>query len=87
MYFTYILLSCDQKHWYIGSTENLQKRLYGHNSGYTFSTKPYRPWKIVYFEKFESRSEATKREMFLKSPSGYKEYLSIKDKILNGGVA
>ncbi|HPT66080.1 MAG TPA: GIY-YIG nuclease family protein [Candidatus Woesebacteria bacterium] len=87
MYYVYVLLNWNKKHWYIGSTQNFESRLKHHNDGYTFSTKPYRPWKIVHLEKFDSRKEAFKREMFLKSPSGYKEYLSIKDKILNGGVA
>ena len=82
MYFVYILLNYDKKHWYIGSTQNLESRLKHHNDGHTFSTKPFRPWEIVHFEKFNSRKEAFKREMFLKSPVGYKEYLSIKKLII-----
>ena len=82
MYFIYILLNYDKKHWYIGSTQNLESRLKHHNGGHTFSTKPFRPWKIVHFEKFDSRKEAFKREMFLKSPAGYQEYLSIKKSII-----
>ena len=81
-YYVYVLLNWDKKHWYIGSSQNIGKRLKHHNCGHTFSTKPYRPWEIVYFEKFDSRKESIKREMFLKSPSGYQEYLSIKKSIL-----
>lgn len=88
-YYVYILLNWNKEHWYIGSTKDLELRLKHHNSGHTFSTKPYRPWNIVYIEKFETRSEAFKREMFLKSPSGYQEYLSIKNRynIKSGEVA
>jgi len=82
MYYVYVLLSQDKKHWYIGSTNNLESRLLHHNSGHTFSTKPYRPWKMVYFEEYNSRSEVCKREIFLKSPVGYQDYLKIKRKIL-----
>ena len=38
-----------------------------HNHGYVRSTKPYLPWKLVYSEKFESRSESMIRENYLKS--------------------
>ena len=86
-FFVYILLSQDNKHWYIGSSSNPEIRLKKHNSDSSRSTKPYRPWKIVYKEKFFTRSEAVKREMFLKSPKGYQEYLEIKDRIMIGGFA
>lgn len=55
----------------------MEKRLSEHNRGYTKSTKPYRPWKIVYTEKFKSKSEACKREFYLKHPQGYLEKLRI----------
>ena len=85
-YYIYILLSLDKKHWYIGSSSNLVDRLSRHNKGFSKSTKPYRPWNIVYKEEYNTRSEAVKREMFLKSPKGYQDYLSIKNKV-NGGFA
>jgi putative endonuclease len=80
-YYLYILRNWENKHWYIGSTKDIMLRLKHHNNGHTFSTKPYRPWKVVYFEKFDTRKEAFHREMFLKSPTGYQEYLSIKRSI------
>jgi len=89
-YFVYVLLNYNKEHWYVGSSNNIDKRLLSHNLGYTISTKPYKPWQIVYFEKFNTRSEAFKREMYLKSPMGYNDYLQIKRKVLDchiGGVA
>ena len=66
MYYLYILRS-EQKNWkYIGITDNLTKRLQEHNAGKTKSTKPYRPFVIIYTEKFESKTEARVREIFLK---------------------
>lgn len=82
MYFLYILNSLDKKHWYIGSSSNIELRLLQHNLGKTRSTRPYRPWQMVYFEDFQTKSDAYKREYFLKSPSGYLEYLAIKKIIM-----
>jgi putative endonuclease len=65
-YFTYIINSKIKERYYIGSCSELNKRLEHHNSGHSKSTKAYIPWKIVYFEEFETKSEAIKREYVLK---------------------
>ena len=77
-YFMYILKSKAIDRFYIGQTSNLKSRIKRHNSGDMFSTKPYGPWKIIYFETFPTRSEAMKRERYLKSPAGWKELQIIK---------
>ena len=57
----------------MGHTKDLDKRLNEHNQGRTRSTKSYKPWKLVYGEKYETKSEAYKRELEIKSyKSGYK---------------
>jgi putative endonuclease len=63
--------------YYIGYTENIESRLHKHNSGSTPSTKPYRPWEMPYFEEFQNKSEAMKREkeMKKKKSKSYIEYL------------
>lgn len=60
--------------YYIGQTNNLERRLFYHNSGYSKSTKSGIPWKLVYQEEYESRLEAMKREKQLKSNKN-KSYL------------
>jgi len=45
----------------------LEKRLKRHNAGSVKSTRPYRPWKLLGHEEYNSRSEAVKRERFLKT--------------------
>jgi len=67
MFFTYILKSQVNNDIYVGSTENVENRLEKHNSGKVRSTKAYRPWKMISIEEFSSRSEAFKREHFLKT--------------------
>ena len=71
-YFTYILKSEVKNNHYYGHTSDLEKRLLNHNSGLSRFTKAYIPWKLIYFEKFDTRSESIRREKFFKSVDGYK---------------
>ena len=67
MFHLYILLSETTNKFYIGSTGNLEDRLIRHNSGRSKATKSGIPWKLLYSEEFETRSEAIKRELEIKS--------------------
>lgn len=88
MYFVYILRSLKSKKYYIGSSSDVDKRIIMHNRGSTRSTKPYRPWIVVYTETFPTKSTAEKREWFLKHPPGYLEKKRIIEHYgRNGGVA
>ena len=71
MFYAYILKSEPDGSHYYGHTKDLQNRLKKHNGGKVRSTKSKRPWKIIYFEEFDSKSGAYKREMFFKSIDGY----------------
>lgn len=66
-YFVYFLQSLKNNDLYVGSTENLEKRVALHNAGKVKSTKAYRPWKVLGFEEFDSRSAAVVREKFYKA--------------------
>ena len=77
----YILQSQIANQFYIGQTADERTRLKQHNGGKVRSTKAFRPWKVVHTEIFESRSQAMKREMFLKSPEGWKDLQNIKSSI------
>ena len=44
--------------------------LLDHNSGKVTWTKSKIPWVLLYFEEFETRSEAYARELFFKSFEG-----------------
>jgi putative endonuclease len=71
MFYAYILKSLkDQTHYY-GSTSDLEKRVSEHNRGKSKYTKSKRPWTLHYYELFETKIEAGKREKFLKSIDGY----------------
>ena len=66
-YFTYIIYSASIDKYYIGYTHDLKLRLLRHNFGSSRSTKSGIPWILVYYEEFESKSEAIKRENYIKS--------------------
>jgi len=65
-HFVYILYSDSIDRYYIGSCSNVDVGLSSHNAGATISTKSGRPWKVVHREEFCSKSEAIKRENYLK---------------------
>ena len=51
----------------------MDERLRRHNAGDSPATRHGVPWKIVYREPHASRSEATKRESYLKTGAGRDE--------------
>lgn len=66
-YYMYIIKSLNTGRYYIGSAENIEKRLQRHNKGGNKSTKNGIPWELVYSEEFENRKDAYRREMKVKS--------------------
>jgi len=63
--YVYILESLDHK-FYIGSTDNLERRFKQHNSGHTHTTKRMGELKLVFSQKFDTLEEARKVEFKLK---------------------
>ena len=71
MWYVYILeSSLDQKH-YIGSTNDLSRRLSEHNSGSVEATKPRLPLTLVSYIAVEYEAQARNLEKYLKSGSGF----------------
>ncbi|TJX65151.1 GIY-YIG nuclease family protein [Soehngenia saccharolytica] len=79
MYYVYIGL-CSDGSLYTGFTNNLEERFKTHNSGkgakYTRSRLPI---KLVYYESFDNKSIALKREIEIKSLS-HKEKMHLINK-------
>lgn len=74
----YVLRSQKDNKRYVGMTNDVEKRLEQHQSGKVKSTKNRRPLQLVYTEEFETREEASKKELFFKSGKG-REYLKSKN--------
>ena len=51
---------------YVGYTNNLKKRLNLHNRGLAAKYTRGRKWKIIYSEKYSTKSEAISREYYIK---------------------
>jgi len=69
-YYVYVLLSLRDSLFYVGYTDNLQKRIQEHNQGKVFSTKSRRPLKIIYFEACFDEKDAKQREKYFKTGIG-----------------
>ncbi|MDO8564532.1 MAG: GIY-YIG nuclease family protein [bacterium] len=74
---------------YVGSTNNLKRRLAEHQDGLVFSTKYRKPLKLVYFEGCTEERDARRREQYLKSTKGRRflakrlmEYYRKKQKLI-----
>ena len=71
MYYVYLLRSRTKKdQLYVGYTENLEARFKKHNAGEVQSTRPYRPWILIYYEAFADKKDAKQREQYLKTTKG-----------------
>ena len=79
MYYVYMVF-CSDKTFYIGSTDNLVKRIKAHNSGKGAKyTKARRPVKLVYWEKHPNKSQALRREYQLKQWSREEKWLLLSE--------
>lgn len=82
MNYVYIL-QCADKSLYTGWTTDIRKRLAAHNSGKGAKyTKSRLPVKLVYFECFDSKSDALKREAAIKKLPRNKKTFLIDEKNL-----
>lgn len=72
MFHVYVLRSSKTGRRYVGSCEDLDKRL-RHNLGHSKATRHGMPWTLVHSESFSSRDEAAEGERYYKSGRGRDE--------------
>lgn len=82
-YYTYILQSEKNGSLYIGYTSDLKKRLKEHNSGLSRATKPFIPYKLIFYEAFLNRIDAKNREAYLKGGYGRNTIKGLISRYLN----
>ncbi len=81
MVFTvYAISSVSKNYIYVGLTSNINERILRHNSGYEKTTKPYKPFKLIYSEECKNRIDARNREKYWKSGTGKEQLKSLRDK-------
>jgi len=69
MHYTY-LLKLKNGQIYTGSTSNLKRRFAEHAHGRVASTRNYLPAKIILYEAYVLKSDAERREKYLKTTEG-----------------
>ncbi|MHC4441633.1 MAG: GIY-YIG nuclease family protein [Planctomycetota bacterium] len=70
MFWVYVLRSLKTGRRYVGSSDNVDRRLVEHNTGQSKSTRHGIPWKVIYTEACKDRSEAVRRERYFKTGRG-----------------
>lgn len=70
MFIVYILKNSVSRRHYIGSTNDLHRRLSEHNRGHTRSTRQDGIWEVIYTEEYSIALEARRREKQIKSYKG-----------------
>ncbi len=66
-HYVYIIESEKDGTYYIGSSQDPEKRVWKHNRPHRGYTGGKQPWKLVYTEMHETKTEALRREHFLKN--------------------
>ena len=66
MYHVYILRSETTRRYYVGSTNDLQRRLSEHLRSHSLATRARGPWRLVHREPFATLVEARRRELEIK---------------------
>jgi len=69
MYYVYILLLKDND-LYKGYTADLKRRIKEHKNGKVKSTKYKKPIRLIHYEAYLLKSDAERREAFLKTTEG-----------------
>jgi putative endonuclease len=75
MFYVYVLKSLKDEELYIGSTNNLKRRLKEHQNGESFPTKLRRPFELIYYEAYKNEKDARLREQALKLRGNARRFL------------
>jgi putative endonuclease len=70
MWYVYILRSMIDNNLYIGSTNNIRRRLSEHNSGKVDSTKSRMPFSLEAYIAVKDKAKAIELEQYFKTGSG-----------------
>ncbi|HAK11080.1 MAG TPA: hypothetical protein DIW54_02940 [Chitinophagaceae bacterium] len=70
MWFVYVIKSTTHEFLYIGSTNDLDRRLHEHNSGFSSATKAYRPYSLITYVAVQTEAQARRLEKYFKTGSG-----------------
>ncbi len=69
-WYVYVLRSMKDGQFYIGSTNDIRRRLGEHQQGKNISTAKRLPVELLYFEGHRSKDDAVRRERYFKTTKG-----------------
>lgn len=69
-HYVYVLLSEKDGEFYIGSTNDLKRRIAEHRQGKNISTAKRLPLELIFYEAYPSESDAERRESYFKTAKG-----------------
>ena len=61
MYYVYLLKSEKDKDFYMGFTNNLERRIKEHNNGFVVSARSRKPFDLIYCEGYRPEKDARKK--------------------------
>ena len=70
MWYVYVIKSLKFKYKYIGSTNDLERRLSEHNNGICEASCPYRPFELMTYIAVKGKDKAIEIERYFKTGSG-----------------
>ena len=80
-YYVYMLKTLNKTNiTYVGYTNNLNKRIKLHNSGKGAKLTRGRKWKLIYKEKYNTKSQAISREYYIKNNKTLRNYIKKNNK-------
>lgn len=83
MYYVYAIASLERNYIYVGLTDNVDRRFGEHNEGKNKTTKPYRPFVLIFTIEAATRIEARKLEKYYKSGSGKEKLKQIRQTFIS----
>ena len=69
-YYVYILRSLKDGLFYIGMTNDVDRRFIEHQTGKNISTAKRVPFELIYYEAFRNKNDAERREGYFKTTKG-----------------
>ena len=69
-WYVYVLRSIKDQMFYIGSTNDLQRRVAEHQAGKNISTARRLPMELLYFEGHRCKEDTIRREKYFKTTKG-----------------
>ena len=80
-YYVYMLKTLNKTNiTYVGYTNNLNKRIKLHNLGKGAKFTRGRKWKLIYKEKYNTKSQAISREYYIKNNKTLRNYIKKNNK-------